>query len=68
MAGKHTITITIETNGEVHIDVAGMKGKSCLDITRGIEDALGASDVRRTPKKEMQEKDQKIHDTTKVGA
>jgi hypothetical protein len=64
----HTIIIDIDLDAGVSIDVQGKKGKSCLDITKGIEDALGASDISRKPKPEMAEKDQKIHDTTKVGA
>ena len=63
----HTITVDIDLDAAVTIDVQGKKGKSCLDITKGIEDALGASDVSRKPKPEMGEKDVKIHDTTKVG-
>lgn len=64
----HTITVDIDLDAGVTIDVQGKKGKSCLDITKGIEDALGASDINRKPKPDMSEKDVRIHDTTKVGA
>ncbi len=39
MAG--TITVTIDAEGESKVEVKGVAGKSCKDLTKGIESALG---------------------------
>lgn len=38
---KQDIEITISPTGEVSFTVKGIKGASCLDETRFLEDALG---------------------------
>ena len=43
------IKIVIGADGKVNIDVAGVKGKSCTDLTKSIEKALGK--VQATKKK-----------------
>ncbi len=35
------IDVFIDRNGQVHVEVHGVKGKSCLDITKDLEDVLG---------------------------
>lgn len=35
------IEIFIEKDGRVRIEVRGVKGKACLDLTRALEAALG---------------------------
>jgi hypothetical protein len=35
------IVVTIKTDGKVVVDVQGGTGEKCLDLTKGIEDALG---------------------------
>jgi hypothetical protein len=35
------ITIEIDTAGDAKVSIKGVKGKSCRDITRDIERALG---------------------------
>ena len=35
------IEVTIEKDGKVRIEVRGVKGGACLDITRTLEEALG---------------------------
>jgi hypothetical protein len=35
------IDVFIDKNGEVRIEVRGVKGQSCLDITKDLEAALG---------------------------
>jgi hypothetical protein len=35
------MTVTIDADGNVVISVNGIKGKSCKDVTRQIEKALG---------------------------
>jgi hypothetical protein len=41
------IEVTIGKNGQVQIHVRGAKGKKCLDLTRELEQALGAAVVDR---------------------
>jgi hypothetical protein len=36
-----TIDVFIEKDGQVRIEVRGVKGKSCLDLTKPLENALG---------------------------
>lgn len=35
------IEVFIDKNGQVRIEVRGVKGMSCLDLTRDLEKALG---------------------------
>ena len=35
------IEVFVERDGQVRVEVRGVKGMSCLDLTRGLEDALG---------------------------
>ncbi|MEN6410225.1 MAG: DUF2997 domain-containing protein [Anaerolineaceae bacterium] len=35
------VEITIDKDGQVHAHVRGVKGQSCLEITRALEEALG---------------------------
>jgi len=35
------IDVFIDKNGQVRIEVRGVKGKACLDLTKSLEDALG---------------------------
>jgi hypothetical protein len=41
MAKKQEMEIVIAHDGTVTIDVYGIKGSSCLDLTKGIEESLG---------------------------
>lgn len=41
MADKQELEITIDDQGNVSIKVVGCAGPSCVDLTKGIEDALG---------------------------
>ncbi len=41
MAQKHEIEITIDDKGNVTLQVKGLKGKKCLEVTRELEEALG---------------------------
>ena len=45
------VTVDILINGEVTIDVDGIDGQKCLDLTRSLEDKLGG-DVNRKMKSE----------------
>jgi hypothetical protein len=35
------VEVTIDRDGQVHVHVRGVKGQSCLEITRALEEALG---------------------------
>ena len=41
MAVKQELEISITPEGEVKIEVKGIKGSSCVDATKEIEEALG---------------------------
>lgn len=65
MGNKHTITALIAKNGGTTISVDGMKGKSCLDITKVLEKQLGIV-TERTHTADMGKKPD-IADRTKIG-
>jgi hypothetical protein len=48
MSNKQELDIQISTDGKVTINVIGAKGKSCLDLTRDLEESLGAVLDRET--------------------
>jgi hypothetical protein len=41
------IDVFIEKNGQVRVEVRGVKGMSCLDMTQDLEDALGGEVTER---------------------
>jgi hypothetical protein len=41
------IHVFIEKNGEVRLEVRGVKGESCLDLTQALEAALGGDVIAR---------------------
>jgi hypothetical protein len=41
------IQVFIDENGEVQIEVHGVKGMKCLDMTKELEDALGGEVASR---------------------
>ena len=41
MAQRHDIDIVITQQGEVHLEVKGVKGTKCMDLTKDIEEELG---------------------------
>jgi len=49
------ITVVIEKDGQVRVEVRGVKGGSCLDVTRGLEEALGGQVEDRQMTPEAQE-------------
>ena len=49
------ITVVIEKDGQVRVEVRGVKGTSCLDVTRGLEEALGGKVEDRQMTPEAQE-------------
>jgi len=45
------VRVTVDKDGKVRIEVSGVKGQACLDVTRGLEAALGGQveERRMTP-------------------
>ena len=41
MAAKHEIEIVIKPDGEVKIDIKGIKGPACLPIAKVLADGIG---------------------------
>lgn len=41
------VDVFIDADGQVRIEVRGVQGPSCLDLTAGLEAALGADVVSR---------------------
>ena len=65
MAQRHDLKITIAENGEVQIEVEGIKGSKCLDITEDIEKELGII-VNREKKSEFYQTDVSINSTQDI--
>jgi hypothetical protein len=49
------IDVFIDKDGQVRIEVRGVKGMSCLDLTKGLEQALGGQVEAREMTAEAQE-------------
>ena len=49
------IDVFIEPNGQVKIEVSGVKGMNCLDLTKALEDALGGQIEERDMRPEAYE-------------
>lgn len=41
------IDVFIDKDGQVRVEVRGVKGTSCLDLTKGLEAALGGQVLER---------------------
>ncbi len=59
---EEKIRVKISPEGDVTIDVEGVKGKACLDFTKELEEDLGIVTARES-KKEMHERPARV--TTK---
>jgi hypothetical protein len=55
MATQQTVVVDIGPDGIVSTDVKGVKGRSCLDVTKVLLEALGKV-TKTDPKPEMNEK------------
>ncbi len=47
MRELHEIEVSIASNGDVRVEVRGMTGPGCLDVTREMEALLGAVVLER---------------------
>ena len=57
------VEITIARNGQVQVQVRGVKGTQCLDLTKDLEEALGGEIVLREMTPEALELEQPIDDS-----
>lgn len=62
------IEVFIDKDGQVRIEVRGVKGTQCLDLTRSLEEALGSQVVDREMRPEAYEEvGESLPDPLKVG-
>ena len=54
------IEVFIDRDGQVRVEVRGVKGGACLDVTRGLEEALGGQVEDRQMTPEAQEHGEEI--------
>jgi hypothetical protein len=66
MAEKKELEITIGPDGEVSVLVKCIKGASCVDETRFLEEALGNAVESRELTDEYYEQSQSVTQTTKT--
>ena len=66
MAVKREMTVSIGPDGEVEIEVDGVKGKDCLDFTKWLEDELGVV-TARTQTSEYYQSEVQEKEVIKVG-
>ena len=52
------VDVFIDKDGRVRLEVRGVKGPSCLDLTKGLEEALGGQVEDRQMTPESQEVEQ----------
>ncbi|MEW6156172.1 MAG: DUF2997 domain-containing protein [Verrucomicrobiota bacterium] len=64
------IDVFIEPNGEVRLEVRGVHGGGCLDLTKALEDALGGAIQHRELTSEFHASDagQSIDQRNQTGA
>lgn len=58
MSEIQEVDVYITPEGEVKIEVRGVKGQKCLELTRNIEEALGGQIVLREHTDEYNENEQ----------
>lgn len=56
------VEITIDQNGQVQVQVRGVKGAQCLELTKDLEEALGGEIVLREMTAEALEEAQSLDD------
>jgi len=64
MSELQEIDVLVLPDGTVKIEVHGVKGQKCLDITRGLEKALGGKVVIRDHTNEFEQNDQELDQNT----
>jgi len=59
------VEVSIAPDGTVHVDVKGVKGKSCVDLVKFLEESLGEPSDRKL-KPDYYERDGYITDTART--
>jgi len=69
MSEIQEIDVYVRPDGRVRVEVRGVKGQKCLDLTKGIEELLGGEVVERMHTDEFQAAEQEVEqqDRTRVG-
>ncbi len=62
---KETITVVVDEAGNIELSADGMKGKSCVEKTKWVEEALGLGNGKRkkTPDYYQQETTKQVQRT-----
>jgi hypothetical protein len=60
------IDVFIDKDGQVRIEVRGVKGPSCLDVTKALEEALGGEVLDRQMTPESQEAAEQVQDRQRL--
>lgn len=58
MSEIQEIDVYVQPDGTVKVEVRGVKGRKCLDLTKGLEEALGGQIVERVHTDEYNEAEQ----------
>ncbi|MFH0822569.1 MAG: DUF2997 domain-containing protein [Pseudomonadota bacterium] len=66
MSEIQEIDVFVAKDGTVKIEVRGVKGKKCLDLTEGVETLLGGRITDRTHTDEFLAEDQELVDEETV--
>jgi hypothetical protein len=56
----HEVRVSIDKDGNVSLQVNGIKGTSCLDVTKALEEALGNELEREMTAEAYEETEQHI--------
>ncbi len=62
------IEVVIGKDGQVQVQVRGVKGLKCLELTKELEEALGGEILARIMSPEAMEEDTDIDQNQQVGA
>ena len=62
-----TIDVFIEPDGQVRVEVRGVKGRNCLNVTEALEQALGGEVASREMTPEAEEVSQSQQDRQHLG-
>ncbi len=63
MSEIQEIDVFVKPDGTVSFEVRGVKGKKCMDITKGIEELLGGQITQRDMSEEYNQADQEQVDS-----
>lgn len=61
------IDIFIHPDGRVEIQVCGVKGEKCLEVTKAVEEALGGKVDREATSEMYEQATENVQDTRKIG-